>query len=351
MAVTIGFCRNEDIGDVMRFLHEYWANDHILSNNKALMDWQHRERDGRGYSYVLAREDDEGPILGILGFISTRHYDPVLTTANVVDLAIWKVRADIRIAGIGLKLHQFLMRNEPHVAAVSIGIGNHAHRAMYGALGYFSGYFDQRYLLNPDCHDFRLALFPNGPPPSRRLRGDATLTPVTADSIVHVTREMGIGARASMLPFKTSVYFRERFLLHPIYRYKVHAIHSRGQPRGLIASRVSEHAGARALRIVDCLGSSELFAELGPALVGLTQDHNAEYADLWSWGVPDEALSAAGFILRQDNDKVIIPNYFEPFEQSNGRILFAAKPIDGPFVLFRADGDQDRPNRIGMLGS
>ena len=38
-----------------------------------------------------------------------------------------------------------------------------------------------------------------------------------------------------------------------------------------------------------------------------------------------------------------IPNYFEPFERINVDIYFAASVSKG-LVLFRGDGDQDRPS-------
>jgi hypothetical protein len=40
---------------------------------------------------------------------------------------------------------------------------------------------------------------------------------------------------------------------------------------------------------------------------------------------------------------LIIPNYFEPFEQKNVKIELAYK-ADFPYVAFKGDSDQDRPN-------
>lgn len=344
MNLAVRFCRVDEIRDVMQFLDNHWARGHILSFHRSLMDWQHRERDGRGYSFVIARNGDDGPVLGILGFISTRHYDPDLRDVNVVDLAIWKIHENAQMAGLGLKLHHFLMENEPHVAAISIGIGTRAHDSMYRALGYFTGDFCQHYLVNPTQRRFTLAHFPDGPPLIRAICGEATLEPVTRGSILVATADLEIGARANVYPLKTATYFRERFLSHPVYRYDVHVVRHRGAARGLLASRIATHNGARALRIVDFLGVPELFAEMGIAITALVRDSAAEYADLWSWGIPNDVLATAGFIHRAESDSIIIPNYFEPFERSNGHIFFAAKPTCGSFVLFRADGDQDRPN-------
>jgi len=39
-----------------------------------------------------------------------------------------------------------------------------------------------------------------------------------------------------------------------------------------------------------------------------------------------------------------VPDHFEPFERRNAPIRFALK-TDRPAVLFKGDGDQDRPNQ------
>jgi hypothetical protein len=48
---------------------------------------------------------------------------------------------------------------------------------------------------------------------------------------------------------------------------------------------------------------------------------------------------------------LVLPNYFSPFERRNVEIEFAYKVTDDttPVRLFRADSDQDRPNRIEEL--
>ena len=52
-------------------------------------------------------------------------------------------------------------------------------------------------------------------------------------------------------------------------------------------------------------------------------------------------------MLHDPESEVIVPNFFEPFIQRNGRILCAIKTQTGlPAIICRADGDQDRPNRI-----
>ena len=90
------------------------------------------------------------------------------------------------------------------------------------------------------------------------------------------------------------------------------------------------------------------FALLSDFILVMLEEYDAEYIDLYSHGVQIELLEQAGFINRKKVNNLIIPNYFEPFEQKNIDLTFAYKTIQTlpPVRLFKADGDQDRPQRL-----
>ena len=73
--VTISRCGAGEVGDVVRYIDEYWERGHVLATCPALFDWQHRDDDGQGYSFVVARSRGSGEVVGILGYISTRRFD------------------------------------------------------------------------------------------------------------------------------------------------------------------------------------------------------------------------------------------------------------------------------------
>ena len=50
-----------------------------------------------------------------------------------------------------------------------------------------------------------------------------------------------------------------------------------------------------------------------------------------------------GFVKKGLSD--IVPNYFEPFLKQNINIDYAFKS-KSPYVIFKGDSDQDRPNLI-----
>ena len=79
------------------------------------------------------------------------------------------------------------------------------------------------------------------------------------------------------------------------------------------------------------------------ALLTETADAGAEYLDCYNAGIPAAVWAAAGLTERREDDGVIIPNYLTPPLQQNTEYYYFTNQPDG-FVLFKADGDQDRPN-------
>ena len=338
MGITIRRCTAGDIADVLQFIDQHWKAGHALVTCPSLLNWQHRDADGRGYSFILARRDNA--IVGILGYIATRRFDPALADDNVIWLTTWKVREDANIAGLGLALLQALTKSERHVAIGAIGL-NPATTPIYEALGYRVGQLQHYVRPNARVSTFALAAL--------TIREQVTPAPFrTPIDMRRVNderlRTLTLIAEPSSTPRKTPEYFRTRYARHPIYSYVVTALVDAGEPAGLLAVRVAEHGGRRALRIVDFLGSDDALASCGTALQLLLEETDAEYADIYNVGIDPELLKRAGFRCVDPDGPEIVPDHFEPFEPRNIRLWYSLKGSSAP-VLFKGDADQDRPNR------
>ena len=338
--IEIEKCNHTQIRDVMSFIDRHWSRGHALAVCKDLMDWQHGSADG-SYDYLIARDDRK--IWGVLGYISTRRFDEALNRQNVVWLALWKV-IDEAPVGLGLRLLHSLSKFEPHIAVAVNGI-NSSHPPMYDALGYEVGELQQFFVTNPN-RSMSLLSAPSGyswPVPSPDgIKWD--------EMDAKKLREMDPSIFVSnTLPLKSPAYFATRFFGHPVYRYRVFSLVSPNGDSALIATRVAEHNGARALRVVDFAGNPAVLRWAGNGLTIVLEESGAEYADLWAYGMDQNVIAATGMIPVNQMEAVIVPNFFEPFISKNGRILCAVKRVDGgalPVTIFRADGDQDRPNLI-----
>lgn len=339
--IRISLCASDEIEDVMSFIDVHWQKGHILATNRVLMDWQHGTADS-AYDYLIAREGEK--VLGVLGFIATRRFDLALSGENVIWLALWKVAEDVRVAGLGLRMLNALGKLEPHVAIAVNGI-NPAHPPLYKALRYQVGELQQYFVTSPE-HRQTLITAPSGYSwPVPKGSGDAweELSEEALRSLEPLSLFVPSLAR------KTPVYFLNRFLRHPIYRYRVFLLTGSGGQRALIAARVAGHNGARVVRLVDFAGDPGCLRESGGGLARLLAESDAEYADFWAYGMSDVWIRPTGMVPVDPSMPLVVPNYFEPFVARTGRILCAAKSFGAaasPFMIFRADGDQDRPNCI-----
>ena len=65
--------------------------------------------------------------------------------------------------------------------------------------------------------------------------------------------------------------------------------------------------------------------------------------DCYNAGIAPEVWAAAGFCERREGDGTVIPNYLTPPLRENTEYYYFTNQPE-QFVLFKADGDQDRPN-------
>lgn len=337
--IEIRRCRNEDIGLVMSFIDCHWQSGHSLAVSLKLMDWQHGEADG-SYNYLIAIR--ENSVLGILGYIPSRRFDAALSEMNVIWLALWKVLDNTGETGLGLRMLNALKNIEQHSTIAVNGI-NAAHPPMYKALRYETGELKQFFVVNPKCKRNLLSAPEEYTLPIPQ-RGQSKFVEMQKKDLLAFGVDF---ISAEVANPKSPVYFSNRFLVHPFYKYRVFQVIGSTHAPALLATRIAEHEGVRVLRIVDFSGDPKAIAAFGSAVYDLMVEEGVEYADFWQQGLPDEYFAAAGFALHDSESEVVLPNYFEPFLRRNGRMLFALKSTTGlPAVICRADGDQDRPNRL-----
>jgi hypothetical protein len=260
------------------------------------------------------------------------------------------VREDLGVPGLGVELLN-TVNQKLHPALICVIGTSKMVRPLYSALGYTTGALSQ------------VALFPAVAPINSSVAlgvPEAARLPVRphAEVALHwledpqsptpfATAEIDRMAGQN-LPRKSWNYIVRRYLRHPFYEYHVRAVSVAGALCALLVWRKVDSPQGSVLRIVDIVGDADVVALCGVDLRREIEDSGCEYMDLLHWGVSPEALAAGGFISLEDHPQMILPNYFEPFEQRNVQIHIAFW-TDPEFTgrklrLFRADGDQDRPN-------
>lgn len=148
------------------------------------------------------------------------------------------------------------------------------------------------------------------------------------------------------IPRKDSWYLRRRYFRFPHFHYNVWAARDNGRLLAYAVTRTvtaGETGCVPVVRLVDYIGADEVLPRIGAALDEILQNAGAEYMDCYNVGIAPEIWRAAGFLERREEDGVIIPNYLTPpLRENTEYYYFTNKPEQ--FVMFKADGDQDRPN-------
>jgi len=329
---------SKDIDKIMQFIHDEWGEKHILANSKELFIWQYgaTEYGDNDSIHFVIMEDLSGDMVGGIGYIvysndMTRfHVSPAMTMVRPTGM--------LPMAGLELMKRQMALVGE--MMHFSHGTNPNTIKPLYDRVFHMeTGIMQQFYMLNPQISEYRIAdiknsVFEKFEDTGYTLRKIASLNEADID----FTKDY------SKLPYKSREFLNKRYFEHPIYKYEAWTVaNAKGQDVGLLFGRVIEIDGAKVLRMVDFRGEIDDLYKLGSALNIVIVDGGYEYVDFFVSGLDVDSMKNAGFTeLDVDGDN-IIPNYFEPFVRENITLHYQ-KSHD--VVIFKADGDQDRPNRL-----
>jgi hypothetical protein len=337
----ISICTPEEAGEVQAFIHHHWKENHALAIHSPLLNWQHQDPAGARLHFVVARSAETGSLDAVLGFIPTGQFDGALAPFGDIWLALWKVRDGVGKAGLGLALIRYLSEClNPRFMAV-IGMPARVRR-LYQHLGFATGSLEQYYQVNQSKRRFALIDQFDGVYTSGCADGGSRqLVPCRElDWLEDVAPETSI-------PAKSPTYFMNRYVRHPVYRYDLHCLAEEGRRLALLVSRTALYGESRALRIVDYYGPLAALEGSGGAIQAWLASSDAEYVDFYVHGIPAHSLRTAGFRRHSPESSMVVPNYFEPFERRNVELRYAYLTTSSlPVLIFKGDGDQDRPNVV-----
>ncbi len=332
--ITFATIANTD--DIMRFMHEEWSANHILSVNREL--FLHEFRDGDGLNLAIAR-NKQGRLTGLFGFIRYNNRD-------LPDLAgsLWKVAETEKEPMLGLRLREFVIKNIPHRFFAAPGAGLQT-KPIYQVLRMNWNRMIQYYLLNNTLNSYKLAVVPDvlhQTVPLSATYEDLTLEPVFNPEEL---RSFDFESFTHIVPCKDFDYIKKRFFNYPIYSYDVFVLRKKGAIENIIICREDCHQKSTAWRIVDFYGNESKFPQIATFLYSIMIERKYEYIDFISHGFDHGKMISAGFLAVDfESNNLVIPNYFGPFVQKNVPIYCVSDKTDWHFRQCKADGDQDRPS-------
>lgn len=321
----IRFACKEDIGNIMRFISEHWRENHILSRDRELFEFQHLWKDE--VTFVLSEQ--QGKIDGLLGYI------PYGSGKRDVMLALWKT-LKTPDSMLGVKMLDFL-RKDPGVNRISAPGINPRTEPIYQFLGMPTGCMKHWYRLRKGSL-YKIALVRDFRIPEVSVTDFQIKECDTFEEFLNFCPEECLMKEHH--PYKSFDYLKRRYFFHPSYHYLKYGICGKGK-KLVVILRIQECRGSFALRVIDGIGDEELLEYFTSFMDGLMEQYGCEYADCYEAGVQAEVMERGGWKLVAETNNVI-PEYFSPFEQRNVEIYFMSQIPQA--VLFKGDGDMDRPN-------
>lgn len=322
----------KDVDAIMQFIKMYWGENHILAQDKEFLLYEYGN--GEQLNFNLAIDKKTGQIDVIMGFyLYSKDKNGCDSSGGLL-----RVNPNCRIPFIGMEV---VKRHIANIGRVYIGNGANPNTALpleKRILGHSVGKLKQFYRINPK-ENFKIAIIKN-----KKIK---TITEPIQKGLyrVHSVEEMYIVFDdenfKNRITYKDRGYIEKRYFEHPIYHYRLYSIGKESVKTILVLREIS-HDGGKIARIVDVLGDEKELAYVGDAIQKMLEENEYEYIDIYEHGVEDTVMARAGFTQREEDDENIIPNYFEPYVAKNIDIYYHTACENAK--IFKADGDQDRPN-------
>ncbi len=314
---------------IIQFLNENWGSEHPLVNNETFFNYYYLDNDMTNF-YAYYEEDK---IIAICGYIKSSKEEN-----SDIWISIWCAKKGKN--GIGLEL-MGSMKDLTGANVISCNNIRENTMPFYTFLGYHPDRLNQYYILNDSFQNFKIANIKTHPAPFINKDNSISLKLFSNIDLI----KANFINNTDIFPKKDFWYIENRYFKNPYYNYLVYGIYKDSVCVALAVFRLNESEEGFVLRLVDYIGNKADFSLLNGHIQPLLKEFNAEYCDLYSFGV--DALSA-GFILREVNDENIIPNYLNPLLEKNiDYFFFTSNPEN--FTMFRADGDQDRKNLVWLI--
>lgn len=327
----------DDIPRIMRFIDEHWKKGHIMGNDRTMFEFQH-VRDKEVF-YILAEDEEDGTIYGAMGYIPmSEQENPCMSTMMIQSLKNPENRM------LGDEMAKFFKDNMGCYNVVSVGIEKRYAKALRLIAEDNIRCLNQYYRLGRK-RDFKIAHIEHYEVLPVQDDGISLISLKTAKDFMEKVDSEEI---SKDYPRRSPAYIEHRYYQHPYFKYKIWGLQSEDGIKSAFVAREQVLDGAKVLRIVDFLGRDKDLAYIGNELDRLLAKEDYEYIDFYCYGIEKEILRKAGFLLREEGDTNIIPNYFEPFEQRNIDLDFYTWNTQNIHV-YRGFGDQDRPNNLSVI--
>jgi hypothetical protein len=326
--MKIRYCPVKKKNKLIYFLKKNWAKKTILFKNKSFFDWMYYDYNLKRYNFLITEK--KGNVTSCLGILKNKK--------KILWLSIWF--SDIKKGNSGLDLLYFLFKNSKKRIIACNGI-NIKTIPIYKALSFRVEFLNHFFLINPIIKKYKLIKVNKI---NKQVAIKNTIK-ISIDNNLNFLKKSQYLKKFENKFLKDYDYYNQKYFEHPIYRYSFYTISKNKKIFGFFVGRVCRYKTSTCLRFVEYYGSLNILLNIKYPLLKLIKETKHEYVDFYNLGIDKNILKKAGFILNKFNDELVIPNYYEPFVKKNIKICCIYWPKISKLLVFKGDGDQDRPSK------
>lgn len=328
----IRFANNEDVTSIMMFIKKHWKEDHIFAKNEQYFRYEFCNNHETCFVILINPQKE---ITGILGYIP---YDQKSTDRNIFTV-MWKViESEFMFAGIAL--FYYLLEHSCCKHIFTSGL-NQETINIYKYIGLQIDKMQHFFILNAAVSPQIVAYTMNYNCKSE----------IKADNSIRLRLIEGEKELEAIFPkviqnniYKSLDYLVHRYMRNPIYKYDLFLAEDITRNHmALIVTRNQTYNKAIGLRMIDAIGDLEVVYKLPYYIKKYIMEKGIEYADLYAYGLDCDLMRTNGWEIIMEGSEIIVPDYFNPYVKEN-RDIYIMKEKDIDVVIFKGDGDQDRPS-------
>ena len=328
MSLNIRFLSNKEVNKFQSFVETNWKKNHILAKNKQVVSFFYNNKNKKRLNILGMFK--QNILVGVLGLITFKNWD--INLNNDIFMAFMtkssKFKEDITFRFFNIINKEI----KPNLLAVS-GF-NSKIELIYKRLGHIYN-FSHFYILNPKLK----------PKISRKLLLKKKQLSKKTNLTLKISNKINYLPPSQYYPKKSLTYFRSKYIQNPFYNYFVINFYEKKKiVFFFICKKIYVKNFNRSVyRIIDFCGRIKKNYDLNYLLSNLIIKDGIEYIDFRCVEYNNKIINNLGFSKKKSYQ--LIPDYFEPFVKKNIDLkLCIFKNKYKNLLIFKGDGDQDRPN-------
>ena len=325
--------KKKEIPLIMKFIKNYWRKKHILGLDRKFFDYEFSSE--KKVNFTIAFNKKNNQLAAIQGFIPYSQNKKYLHICGSITLT----KPNIKVPFLGIETMRKMLEITKPFSYCGIGTNPITMKPLVEKFfKRHTGKMNHYYYLNENIKKFKIANI------KQKFNQKPSKEKVFYEEISKfkdLKNKIKFNKKLKNLPLKSGEYIQKRYFNHPKYKYKFFVI----EKKNLLIARETylRKYNRKILSFVDYIGIISKLSKVNNLLRNLTKNDNYEYIDLLCSKNISNILLKSGFKIKLSNDKNIIPIYFSPFIKKNVDIYYETS--DKNMFFFKADADQDRPNR------